>query len=457
MVANALALVAGISVFLWGLCKEEIDSLQGKLLLIMCCFWGVLGFECWYQIFYWYTGAAGYTIPFSLLLFALAIVLLSNKRFYYFVAGVLIFCSSGGSQAIAGIGCYWMLMVMIDKALKKRLSIKDIVVFGVGVIGALLNVLAPGNYVRHDIIDNSGLHFFRAIIYSFSETVATGEWLFIDTPFIIIVLISFAIGVIAGKKKCVDKIYSWIMILLYAMAPIVAYFPVCLGYSSGGGPNRCRFVLTFVFTVSAIMISVLLGEILSGYFNLSHVKEAVVVIILLLIIMPIERENWKFSSCIPYRTMMALTEGSIQSCYHSANRIYDMIRKDENEDVFIYELPETLDIFLTIDIQENPNNLINKECANFFGKNSVQYVPQPVYRDGDTYVRIAPSDFEHDLSYVSIFINSDTMGTEAVQVLKPFEKNKVLQIPEGETGSVVVYVFADSKGEDMLEELEILF
>lgn len=176
-----------------------------------------------------------------------------------------------------------------------------------------------------------------------------------------------------------------------------------------------------------------------------------------MITMPTERENWKLSSSIPYRTAMALAESQIQDYYRSVNRIYDRIREDENEDVFIYDLPETLDIFFTIGIQEDPDYLLNRECASFFGKNSVQYVPDPVYKGSDTYVRIAPSYFKHDLSYVSIFINNDLSGTETVQVLKPFEENKVLQIPGGETGSVVVYVFADSKGGDVLEELEILF
>lgn len=96
MVINALMLVIAISVFVWELCKDEINLYYNKLLLIVCCVGGILGFECWQEIFYWYTGIAGYTIPFSLLLFALAIVIASRKRIYYFIAGVLIFCASGG-------------------------------------------------------------------------------------------------------------------------------------------------------------------------------------------------------------------------------------------------------------------------------------------------------------------------------------------------------------------------
>ena len=151
-------------------------------------------------------------------------------------------------------------------------------------------------------------------------------------------------------------------------------------------------------------------------------------VILLMIIMPIKREGWKLSSMIPYQTMMELTEGKIQSYYREVNRIYDAIRDDENEDVFIYGLPSDIDIFLPINLTQDPNYLINFECAYYFGKNSVQYVEQPVYVNGDTYVRIAPSYFEQDLSYVSIFNNNDSSGVETIQMLQPFEKNLLLQM-----------------------------
>lgn len=450
-------LVIGTSAFVYALCKDEISFLQGKLLLILCCLVGILGFECWYQIFYWYAGAAGYTIPLSLLLFALAIVLISDKKLNYFIAGGLLFCASGGSQAIAGTSCYWMLTIVISRLYKKNLRKRDISLFVIAVSGALANALAPGNFVRHSVIDDSGLHLFRAVIYSVSEVVATAEWLFLETWFILIVVIALGIGIYTGKKSAVDKTYSCLMIAVNAITPIVTYYPVCLGYSSGGGPNRCRFILTFSFVISALIIAVLTGKLIADYVHASHVREVILAIILLTIIMPIKSEGWKLSSMIPYRTMMELTEGNIQSYYREANRIYDSIRDDENEDVFIYGLPSDIDVFLPMNLTSDPNYLINTEIAAYYEKNSVQYVEQPVYVNGDTYIRIAPSYFEQDLSYVSIFNNRDSQEVETIQLLQPFEKNLVLQIPEGETGTVVVYVFADSKGETVLEQREFSY
>lgn len=459
MVISAILFVISLSMFVYGLFKQEAASIQHRLLLCLCCFLGTLGFEVWYQIFYWYTGAIGYTFPLSLALIALGLILLSDKKLFYVLAGILLFCASGGCLAVAAIECYWLLMIIVSRMLKKTARRKDYILFIIAVSGALVNSLAPGNFARHSVIDDSGLHLFRAIIFSFSEMVATAEWLFLDTPFILIAIIAFSIGVSIGKRQIANSTYSWIMVGLNICTPIVTYFPVCLGYSSGGGPNRCRFMLTLAFVVSAILILVLMGKIFASYIKTSYMREVLIMVTLLLIIMPIKREGWKVSEMIPYRTLMKLTEGQIQSYYRDANGIYDAIREDDNEDVFIFTMPKPVDEFLSMDIQEHPDYLINTECANYFGKKSVQYVSKPVYVNGeeDIYVRIAPSYFKHDLQFVSIFNNSDLQGMETIQVLSPFEKNLVIRMPSGDTGTISIYVFADSDGNEVLEEMEISY
>lgn len=459
MVVNALLFIMSVCFSLFGVFRAEVKCFSLKLLLAMCCLVGTLGFDAWYQVFYWYTGAVCFTVPLSAMLIAFALITISDRKACYIIAGVLLFCASGGSLAIAGTSCYWMLIIGISRFYKKKLRKRDVILFVISVAGALANALAPGNYVRHSIIDDSGVHLFKAVIYSFSEVVVTAEWLFLETCFIVIVVIALGVGIYVGKRSVVDKTYSRMMIAVNAITPIVTYYPVCLGYSSGGGPNRCRFILTFSFVVSVVIISVLVGKLIADYVHTSHVREVALVIFLLMIIMPIKREGWKLSSMIPYRTMMELTEGNIQNYYREVNCIYDAICDDENEDVFIYEVPEDIDLFLPMNLSQNPEYLINTEIATYYGKKSVQFVEQPVYEDveGDTYIRIAPSYFEQDLSYVSIFNNRDSLGIETVQVLQPFEQNLVLQVPKGATGTVVVYVFADSEGETVLEQREFSY
>lgn len=460
MVFNALLFVGGLVSFIFSIYNKEKITLRGKLLLAMCCFVGVLGFEAWFQAFYWWTGAAYYTIPLSMLLIAMSFILLSNKKISLFAAGILLFCAAGGTLAVAGMGCWWLLTLCISKFYKKELRKADILLFVTTVISAAINALAPGNFARHDVIDESGVHYFRAIIYSASEVIATGEWLFIDTPFIIIAIIALSIGIYIGKQSESDNTYSLLMIVMNAITPVVTYYPVCLGYSSGGGPNRCRFVLTFIFVVSIVNILVLTGKMIADKVKKSYTREAMVLIVLLLLTMPTEREGWKISEMIPYRTLMELTDGSIQEYYRDVNRVYDAIRTDENDNVFIYERPEDIDIFLPMNLNQDPEYLINTEIAYYYEKDSVQWILEPVYKSvdtGDTFVRIDPNSFQNDLTYVSVF-NSENNGEIAeVQVLEPLEENLVVRIPKGKTGTVVVYVFADAKGENLVEQREFAY
>ena len=83
-------------------------------------------------------------------------------------------------------------------------------------------------------------------------------------------------------------------------------------------------------------VSIFRGKISAARIQANYKREVVLMLLLLLIIMPIKRDGWKFSSLIPYRTLMKLTEGDIQSYYRGVNEVYDIISKDTNEDVFIF-------------------------------------------------------------------------------------------------------------------------
>lgn len=86
------------------------------------------------------------------------------------------------------------------------LGYKDFVVFGFAVAGAMINAVAPGNYVRHSAIDNTGLHLGTAVMASVYELMDTVEDLFINTPFILLVIAALYIGVYIKKSGVIADI-----------------------------------------------------------------------------------------------------------------------------------------------------------------------------------------------------------------------------------------------------------
>ena len=126
------------------------------------------------ELFSWYTGAAVYTFPLIAFLFALSFSILSyyeGKKVYAVLAGICGFIGSGGSLMIVGFGCASYLVLILIYAyvigLKKsnmNRFMELLIPFIVTVIGALICVAAPGNYIRKEV--SGSIHVPNAIFYS---------------------------------------------------------------------------------------------------------------------------------------------------------------------------------------------------------------------------------------------------------------------------------------------------
>lgn len=161
------------------------------------------------------------------------------------------------------------------------------------------------------------------------------------------------------------------------------------------------------------------------------------------------------TSFVPYKTMIALADGRIQRYYREVNHIFETCAENKDKDVFIYSLPEEVDIFSSIYLEEDPTWDVNVEFANYFQNRSVQLVLNDVfYGEDTTYVRISPSSFIEDMSYVTI-VNTLEEDTQIIQVLEPLNENLVVEIPANHSGKVGIYAFADYEGKECVLQKEI--
>ena len=145
-----------------------------RLTVYSIILFSILDADIFTEIFFWYSGAAAYSIPLSCMLFAVMFFLLSNnnsyskkkKRVFSICSAFFLFCASGGSLAVTGTGCYVVLLLTVGFYLASRkksntpgkvpgkISLNNIIVTAIGIIGAVINVVAPGNFSRHT--QNSG-------------------------------------------------------------------------------------------------------------------------------------------------------------------------------------------------------------------------------------------------------------------------------------------------------------
>lgn len=218
MGGNTVLFVVSFGLFLYALVKENVEKRYLRIWLVVCGYVGVLGFQAWYEALYWYSGALCYSLPISMFFLAFAILMLEKKESMVrnIIVGILLFCGAGGNLAVVGVGCWILIIFIVNQLFAHKFKWKYMVLLLTTMAGALINVTAPGNYVRQDVHEG-GICLFRSIIWSFDFMIRNYEWLFFETPFVLFVIIAFLIGIAEGKKKQISDVYVKVMVLTKAL------------------------------------------------------------------------------------------------------------------------------------------------------------------------------------------------------------------------------------------------
>lgn len=414
MVGNALLFLVSLSVLLWmGLSffRSEPDAVDGKaadrvnlepdaaagketgssvagiakgisplrLVILTVFFLSVVNADVYAEIYFWFSGAVAYSMPFSFLLIALTLFLLINKekssprgkKVCAGIAAVLLFLSSGGSLAVAGVGCYvTLVLTVVFFLLQNKISRYNLSVFAAGLIGALINVVAPGNFSRHDGTAGAGLHFGQAIAYTVRMFVEETSRLFRGTILGLTFLLMIAAGVyLSGKCRLAFREYgiATVFLLLTAM---VAYFPVALGYGGYYVPNRCYFIIDTAMAIAFLNLALFLGVCCHRLCGLPSDGRTIAVLVYVwlaaLIVTPLVMEELPL-----YRVARYVHNGSYREYYEKCVAIYDYLETCPEEDVEL-EMPEYIEDFECFYIDEDENGWVNQGIAAYYGKQSVR-------------------------------------------------------------------------------------
>ena len=264
MTLNAISFFAAVIWFVYVSLKSF--GIKDKMLLCILGFsviFSLCGYEAYPQIFFWFSGATSYSFPLTVLLIGLSLSVMMREKEgkgYAIACAAAGLIAMGGSLAVAGAGCYAMLLFCVYDILKEhRIPKKSGAVFLIYLAGAVINAAAPGNYLRYDMLDDTGLHPFAALSSAFIMTGRRWQF-FLEKNFVLILMIVFICGIAA--KVTDDVKCSKIQLLISAaslIAPVAAAFPVALGYSSEKIPNRCAFVIDAAIILSAANLMLHLG------------------------------------------------------------------------------------------------------------------------------------------------------------------------------------------------------
>ena len=327
------------------------------------------------EVFYWYNGNAVYGVPMSFGLMGIFLLLISDNnksKFCCTVAAACLFFMAGGSLQIVGTCLYLVLLLLLDNLyISKKLSLYYVVPFVIGLIGAVINVLAPGNYLRHNAVYGSDLDVISTLRISVLFVIREYSNLICNKYVILMLCFVFIMGI---KTKKVNQ-SIWMVIvkaLLLLVMPIINVFPVFLGYSYEGFydmPSRFYFVLDLNIIIVLLWIVTIFAKQTSLNSNREIVLMSSMVIILLIpVYTTISTENcW-------YTTVCDLRENKIQNYSTNIENMYFEMADSKERNVRVNIPQNPTSSFLNVEISDVTSDWKNSAMAEFFNKDSIAAV-----------------------------------------------------------------------------------
>ncbi len=334
MVVNIVLFIASVVALIYSICEYCHIDREKTVILIAIVIICIFGFNAWTEVFNWFSGAVSYSFPLSFGFLGIAVMLTAKKKGGYFLSAVLMFLASGGSLTVGGACCAILITICIAKKMVGLITKKDCIIFFIAVIGALINTLAPGNYIRHAAFDAEGVHFGIALVLSIYESVDMIENLLYNTPFLLLMVIVFIIGIDAGKKKLADRRCLFTIQFFSVLILLATCFPICLGYNGRDIPNRGKFAETVIAVIILTTITMTTGYLLSGKWKEIKVNQVCIVFAFVYIV-SYTNSTWRISELIPYKMWEQVAAKSYKDYYNTVNEVYNKIAKDKNDNVFI--------------------------------------------------------------------------------------------------------------------------
>lgn len=386
MILNALLFFGSLFGMVWtvlGFVLREKRELPVRLTVFTVILFAILDANVFTEIFFWYCGAAAYAIPFSFILLSVMFFFKLNdmrysikKQMLFCVcSSALLFLASGGPLAVTGIGCYVVLLLTVGfYLLSKKFSVRNIIVIAAGVLGALINVIAPGNFARHEYGNGESWKLLQSVKWAVKNVLEEAERLTKETLFGIMLIAMLMVGIYLAERLREHFTAYGIVSILAMGAGFVTAFPVALGYGGPYFPNRCYFLLDVTLVLSLFNFAVFIGCLLDRWAKLHNDRRvwAVLWIILfsLFILCP---------EALSESALMTVAEskhnGSYKNYYEECVDIYNYLENCTEEDV-VLEMPEYIDNFECFYLDEDENGWVNVGVAQYYNKNSVKRKPE---------------------------------------------------------------------------------
>lgn len=362
---------------------EEVTSLFSNKEISFSLFLGVLvswwGHRSYPEIFSWLSGNMNYCRGLILVCLLFSCMLKTKRsgaKKYLIGMFLLAFDCGGLSTLLLGIANFSAIYLCFREYRDYGKLNKA---FCAGTAALLLfsfiDIAAPGNYRRHAMVDGSGVHFLRAIYYSFVE-MKNGYYFFLGNPlFLLSLLFVLYIGIkesrriiLSGKRVFADLIFAIVFQFL-------GCYPVVLGYSIQGTglPNRTLFIFDFTVYFSLIFWLFEFGVFLAHQLEVTdEIRRAagisvligVIIIVSLNPVALVDGASWK-------KTTADLLKGRIPAYSAEVKDVLSFVEESDEKNVVLDPLPLCPETFHALSLGTTPDDWRNIGVAQYYDKETI--------------------------------------------------------------------------------------
>ena len=238
---SALCFYFTLYVFVYAFAFKAMGFMREKVLPLYClvlALYNCVIYYVWQEAFYWFITSVQYLLILSFIVLGTSLFILAlyeekgkRKTVLFILASVLGFLGSGGTLSIAAFCCSIYLLAAVWGIVEKEQLRASCGVMAVTLFGAILNGLAPGNYIRagekKTIADI--LYAGKMAIRYMIERWET----FLKNPIFWIIMILLCMVVCSARREPGQYRFRLPGVFILALFGFVSgiIFPTTLGYS----------------------------------------------------------------------------------------------------------------------------------------------------------------------------------------------------------------------------------
>ena len=336
------------------------------------------------ELFYWLTGAGGYTIPFAFALLGIKNHVKLVKEFSaknLVLASVCLALASGGALNVAGFGCAVAFCMaaayylgIIGQDVGKKTKLLAVIPLLSGTVSAIINVLSPGNFMRIEGTTGTGMRPVKALMDTIKLLIARGYALYKNQYLVLAaVLLFFLILAIGNDAVKVTRHQAISGFVASAFVLVVSFFPVSLGYGIVTHQER----ILFLVDLELIMAMEFCVTILAFWVRNAFPKETgeinyITLVPVLVLLAFLNLRTVGVADMMLYKTFVEVKSGVMREFCENEKQILSAIRESEDDNVTVNINYVNSEVALGLGAAPEETQWVNEAIAAFYNKKSVR-------------------------------------------------------------------------------------